>query len=65
MADQKTAHQEWVAKRIKEVLSRYTAFEALHEYGYGDNVVDQFTAIQISFDLLCCKIHSFTYYFTN
>lgn len=52
MADQKTAHQEWIFKRIKEVLSRYTAFEALHEYGYGENVVDQFTAIQMS-----CPFH--------
>lgn len=45
-----TVHQEWLRRRKEAVLARYSAFDALHEFGHGEALVDPDTPVQI----FCC-----------
>lgn len=45
-----TAHQDWIRRRKAAVLEKYSAYDALMEFGHGDQLVDPDTPVQI----FCC-----------
>jgi len=48
----KTEHQQWIRRRADAVRQVYTAYDALIEFGQGEALIDQDTAIQVS-----CPFH--------
>lgn len=52
MSQDRTDQQDWIRRRTDAVRQVYSAFDAMVEFGHGENLVDQDTAIQIS-----CPFH--------
>jgi len=52
VTDQRTDQQDWIRRRADAVRQVYSAFDAMTEFGYGEPLVDQDTAIQVS-----CPFH--------
>lgn len=52
MSQDRTDQQDWIRRRADAVRQAYSAFDAMVEFGHGENLVDQDTAIQIS-----CPFH--------
>ena len=52
MAQSRTEHQDWIRRRADAVRQVYSAYDALIEFGQGEGLVDQDTAIQVS-----CPFH--------
>jgi hypothetical protein len=44
------AFTEWIKKRKRVVLDRYSAYDSLVEFGFGDSVIDNETSIS----MMCC-----------
>lgn len=42
-----TVHQDWIRRRKQAVLERYSAFDALVEFGHGGELVDPDTPVQM------------------